>query len=87
MNPTLFLKAIKLQDKLVEQGNTREAMYFEFDFKDKPILVSLKVEDNKSLISCTCLHGSINYEALCSHKLAVLFYLFKKELRRLRKKW
>jgi len=78
----LFQKAIRLQRYLKEIGSGRNKLYFQFEFgrePDKDIQAILTLEENKTLLSCDCKHGSIHYEAICSHKLAVLLYLFKKE--------
>ncbi len=89
MRNLIFSKAIELQALLefTGSGQNKEHFKFKFDNEDKNILVELKVEDNRTEISCTCLHSTLNPEALCSYKLAVIFYKLKKELRRLKKKW
>jgi len=87
MKTTLFSKAIKLQENLTIQGTTSNTTYYEFDFKDKPVLVSIRIEDNTTIIKCSCTHSSLHPEALCSYRLACCFYEFKQEMRRFRKKW
>ncbi len=89
MRNILYLKAIENQDKLKLKGTGRgeECYEFEFNNEDKNILVQLKVVDNKTEISCTCLHSTMNHEALCSYKLAVLFFKFKEQMRKLRKRF
>ena len=88
MRNILYLKAIELQDKLKLKGTGRGEECYEFEFpNDKNILVHLKVIDNKTEISCTCLHSTMNHDALCSYKLSVLFLKFKQTMRRMSKRW
>ncbi len=88
MKTTLFSKAIKLQEYLKETGTSHNKLFFEFEFPNEDnILCELFIEENKTLLSCTCTHGSVCYEALCSHKLAVIFFMFKKQMKRLGIKW
>ena len=89
MRNKIFQDAILLQDKLEETGSGQNKEHFEFKFKneDKNILVTLEIEDNRTTINCTCLHSTLNGDALCSYQLAVLFLKFKQSLRKLKKRW
>lgn len=89
MNDILYKKAILHQDKLVEKGSGRGEECFEFEFNnsDKNILVHLKVIDNRTSISCTCMHSTMNQGALCSYQLAVVFLKFKQQMRKLKKRF
>ena len=87
MRTTIFSKAIRLQKYLNETGGGNNKLFFEYDFgdKEKNIQVELTVEDNKTLIKNTGLHGTINIDnqnCLDSYKIGVIFYLLKKQMRR-----
>ena len=70
----------KQEDQLCDRcGGEKEIPSF--------VNVDLLVEDNRTLFKCSCAHHSTNEMALCQYTLGVIFFLFKKELRRLRKKW
>lgn len=87
---TLFSKAIRLQQFLKETGRTHNKLHFRFEFEKEPekdITTWIEIDNGKTVMSCTCVHGSVHYEALCSHKLAVIFYLFKQQMRKLKEKW
>ena len=90
MKTTLFSKAVELQKYLKETGTGHNKIYFRFEFgKDSSNDIStiISIEENKTIISCDCKAGSIHYEAICSHKLAVIFFMFKKQMKRLGIKW
>ncbi len=88
MRIQIFAEAIRLQEYLEKYGSTHNKIHFKFTFPNEDeILTNIKIKENKTLLTCTCKHGSIHYEALCSHKLAVIFFLFKKQLKRLKLGW
>ncbi len=88
MRLVIFAEAIKNQVHLEEVGTSRNKTMFQYNFPNKEyILVDLIVEDNKTLLSCSCKHHSLHKEALCQYTLGVIFFLFKKQLKRLKQKW
>lgn len=88
MRVKIFAEAIRLQEFLEEYGTTHNKIHFRFVFpNEEEILTELFIEKNCSRISCTCKHGSINFDALCSHKLACVFYFFRQQMRKLKQKW
>ena len=89
MRLMIFAEAIKLQQYLEVYGTWHNKISFEFKFENQEsnIMTDIFIDENKTLMSCTCMHGSVNHEALCSHKLAVIFYFFKKQMRKIKAKW
>ena len=89
MRTRIFADAIKLQEYLTEYGTWHNKIKFEFQFQnpEQNILAEIGIYENKTILSCTCIHGSVCPTALCSHKLAIIFFLFKKQMRRLKEKW
>ncbi len=88
MRTKLFSDAIKNQIHLEEIGTWHNKTKFQYNFPNKEyILVDLKVEDNKSLFSCSCKHHSLHQEAMCQYVLGVIFYLFKKQMKKVKAKW
>lgn len=87
MRTVIFSEAIRLQAFLTETGTFHNKITFEFNFPSEVILTTIFIEKNCTKLMCTCIHGSVNYDALCSHKLAISFFLFKKQMKRLGVKW
>ncbi len=89
MRTLIFENAIRLQKYLEEYGTWHNKIKFEFKFENQEqnILADISIDENKTTLSCTCMHGSVCPTALCSHKLAIIFFLFKKQMRRLKVKW
>ncbi len=88
MRTVIFAEAIRLQQYMQEVGNIHNKISFEFKFPNEDVIIAdIQIKENKTVLCCTCVHGSVNYEALCSHKLAVIYYLFRKQMRRLKKPW
>ena len=88
MRTIIFAEAIRLQAFLTETGTTHNKIGFEFNFPNSEYInTSIFIEKNCTKLLCTCMHGSVNVDALCSHKLAIVFYLFKQQMRRLKVKW
>lgn len=85
MRETIFRKAIKNLEFLELKGTWHNKEFYEYVFKDTSQNIEnyLTVEDNKTKLSCTCKHcstnGSTSHEiVLCSYKLGVLLFKFKK---------
>ena len=80
MRNRIFFKANLLQKKIVEVGQSGKGKYFQFEINNSPG-VSIKVEDNMTIMSCTCKQcstNSVHPGLLCSYKLAILLFELNK---------
>jgi len=86
MRLKIFSDAIKLQSYLEEYGTTHNKIHFRFKFPNEDeILAYLEIKDNCTKLSCTCKAGSIHYDSICSHKIAIILYLLKKSFKKMYK--
>ena len=88
MRLVIFAEAIRLQQYLTLLGTWHNKVIFEFTFpNEEKITTEMFIKANCTKLVCTCKQGSINYDSICSHKLAIIFYFFKKQMKRLKEKW
>ena len=89
MKVSLIQKAINLQEYLKETGTCHNKLYFEYDFgnKEKNIPIEVETGDNCTIVKCKCLHHSMHWLSLCSYSLGVIFYLFRKQMGKVKMKW
>ena len=70
----VFNNAKKLQKFLKNTGETSHSEYWEMQFGEETINITLKKTESGTQIDCTCKHCSIHGQRyICSYKAALIY--------------
>lgn len=78
MTTAIWKKANHLlkNKKVAFAGTGRNRTYYDVNDPEDSnyYLVEIETENGGTHLSCTCIHGSLKWEHLCAHKLAVIIH-------------